>query len=74
MTYTGNHGYDQPLEQCFANAFLLLAATALNKYYGTSFGGLPTAAPDPRFLTVTQILTQGYSNYDAHDACSSVTP
>ena len=23
------------------------------------------AAPDPRFLTITQVLTAGYSNYDA---------
>jgi hypothetical protein len=40
----------------------------VNKYYGTNFGGatpLPTAAPDPRFLGVSQVLTAGYSNYDA---------
>jgi hypothetical protein len=65
LTYTGNHGYDQPLSNGFANAFLLLASNGQNKYYGTSFAGLPTASPDPRFLTVTQVLTQGYSNYDA---------
>jgi hypothetical protein len=49
----------------FSNAFLLLASNGQNKYYGTSFAGLPTAAPDPRFLTVSQVLTAGYSNYDA---------
>ena len=65
LTYTGNHGYDQAISNTSANFFLLLASNGLNKYYGTSFGGLPTAAPDPRFLTVTQVLTQGYSNYDA---------
>jgi hypothetical protein len=43
----------------------LLGSNGLNKYYGTSFAGLPTAAPDPRFLSVSQILTAGYSNYDA---------
>ncbi len=64
VTYTGNHGYDQPLSNTWANSFLLLT-NGTNKYYGTNFGGLPTAAPDPRFLTVTQVLTQGYSNYDA---------
>jgi Carboxypeptidase regulatory-like domain len=63
LTYNGNHGYDNSLSNGFANAFLLLS-NGTNKYYGTSFAGLPTAAPDPRFLTVTQILTQGYSNYD----------
>jgi hypothetical protein len=68
VTYTGNHGYDQAMSNTWANSFLLLASNGLNKYYGTNFGGatpLPTAAPDPRFLTITQVLTAGYSNYDA---------
>ena len=65
VTYAGNHGYDQSISNTSANFFLLLGSNGLNKYYGTSFGGLPTAAPDPRFLTVTQVLTAGYSNYDA---------
>jgi len=64
LTYTGNHGYDQTLNNGWSNAFLLLSNGA-NKYYGTSFAGLPTAAPDPRFLSVNQELTVGYSNYDA---------
>ncbi len=63
LTYAGNHGFDQSLSNGWANGFLQLT-NGTNKYYGTSFAGLPTAAPDPRFLTVTQILTQGYSNYD----------
>jgi len=66
VTYTGNHGYDQQISNGWANSFLLLT-NGTNKYYGTNFGGatpLPTAAPDPRFLTVTQVLTAGYSNYD----------
>jgi hypothetical protein len=68
LPYTGNHGYDQAMSNTWANSFLLLASNGLNKYYGTNFGGatpLPTAAPDPRFLTITQVLTAGYSNYDA---------
>ncbi len=65
LTYTGNHGFDQAMSNTWANSFLLLASNGLNKYYGTNFGGLPTAAPDPRFLTITQVLTAGYSNYDA---------
>ena len=63
VTYVGNHGYDQPMNNTWSNSFLQLTNGA-NKYYGVNFGGLPTAAPDPRFLTVTQVLTQGYSNYD----------
>jgi len=67
VTYAGNHGFDQPISNTWSNAYLLLSG-GTNKYYGTDFGGatpLPTAAPDPRFLGVTQVLTQGYSNYDA---------
>jgi hypothetical protein len=64
VTYNGNHGFDNSLSNGYANAFLSLT-NGTNKYYGASFGGLPTASPDPRFLTVTQITTQGYSNYDA---------
>lgn len=64
LTYTGNHGYDQSVINGFANGFLLLGANGTNKYYGTSFANLPTSAPDPRFLTVSQVLTEGYSNYD----------
>jgi hypothetical protein len=33
--------------------------------YGGTFGGLPTVAPDPRFVTVTQYYNNGISNYDA---------
>jgi hypothetical protein len=74
VTYTGNHGYDQPITNSWANAFLCETtacaslSNGVNKYYGLNFGGatpLPTVAPDPRFLAVSQILTSGYSNYDA---------
>jgi hypothetical protein len=68
VSYIGNHGYDQSMSNTWANSYLLLASNGLNKYYGTNFGGatpLPTAAPDPRFLTITKVLTQAYSNYDA---------
>jgi hypothetical protein len=64
VSYNGNHSYNQPISNTWANSFLLLT-NGTNKYYGTNFGGLPTTAPDPRFLTVTQVLTAGYSNYDA---------
>jgi len=62
LTYAGNHGYDNPLTNGFANAFI--TSTAISKYYPTNAWGLPTAQPDPRFLTVSQILTQVYTNYD----------
>jgi len=65
VTYNGNHGFDQAISNTSANFYLKLASNGQNAYYGTNFGGLPTAAPDPRFLTITQVLTAGYSNYDA---------
>ncbi len=59
VTYTGNHGYDEQLTNADANNYY----SPTN--YPNGFGGLPNAAPDPRFLTVSQVLTQFKSNYDA---------
>jgi hypothetical protein len=62
VTYTGNHGYDEQLTNANANAFI----ASNSVYASTGFGGLPIGtAPDPRFLTVTQVLLSGKSNYDA---------
>lgn len=62
VAYTGNHGYDEAITNSNANAFI--APTSV--YAATGFGGLPVGtAPDPRFLTVMQVLTSGISNYDA---------
>ncbi|HXK05581.1 MAG TPA: carboxypeptidase regulatory-like domain-containing protein [Verrucomicrobiae bacterium] len=62
LTYTGNHGYDEALSNANANAFI----ASNSVYASTGFGGLPVGtAPDPRFLTVTQVLLSGKSNYDA---------
>lgn len=59
VTYSGNHGYDEAVTNADANGFV----RATN--YPNGFHGLPTVAPDPRFLTVSQVLTAGVSNYDA---------
>jgi hypothetical protein len=62
MTYTGNHGYDEALSNANANAFV----ASNSVYASTGYGSLPIGtAPDPRFLTVTQVLTAGKSNYHA---------
>jgi len=59
VTYAGNHGYDESYNN-----------TSLNNYnanpakFPAGFLGLPTAAPDPRFATVTQVLLSGISNYN----------
>jgi hypothetical protein len=59
LTYSGNHGYDESITNTDANAYIGTASR-----YPNGFGGLPNAIPDPRFSTVSQILTSGYSNYD----------
>lgn len=53
LTYAGNHGYNLLINNPFPNA-----------YAPGGFTGLPTAAPDPQFLNVTQLTTNGISNYD----------
>ncbi len=58
ITYAGSHGYNEALTNLDANLSLT------TKNYPNGFEGLPTVAPDPRFLYVTQVLTSGYSNYD----------
>jgi hypothetical protein len=55
-TYTGNHGYNLLMTNGFANG------AAINP--ATTFSGLPSAPPDPRFATVTEIGNQGISNYN----------
>ncbi len=61
VSYVGNHGYDEPV----TNAGCRTAFTLATNLYPNGFAGLPIAAPDPRFLTVSQVLTSGISNYDA---------
>lgn len=59
LTYSGNHGYDEAITNADANAYI-----GTPSRYPNGFGGLPTSIPDPRFSTVSQVLTSGYSNYD----------
>jgi hypothetical protein len=61
VSYVGNHGYD--LSE--TNNLNMYASATSTKNYGGPYGGLPTAAPDGRFTTVTQTYTNGISNYDA---------
>ncbi len=57
-TYSGNHGYNELLTSPFSN----VAYNATN--FPNGFGGLPATVPDPRFNAVTQLLNNGYSNYE----------
>jgi hypothetical protein len=61
ISYVGNHGYDI---QESVNANMFASATS-TKNYGGPYGGLPAAAADGRFVTVTQYYNNGISNYDA---------
>lgn len=58
-TYAGNHGYDESYSNQTLNNF-----NGNPSKFPAGFLGLPTAAPDPRFASVTQTLLSGYSNYD----------
>jgi hypothetical protein len=65
VTYVGNHGYDI-LEAYNANMFTSCCTpTSGFGRYGSGYAGLPIAAPDPRFLTVTQYQNNGVSSYNA---------
>jgi hypothetical protein len=60
VSYVGNHGYSLA-ETVNANMFTSAAGATL---YGGGYAGLPTAARDSRFVTVTQYYNNGISNYD----------
>jgi hypothetical protein len=60
INYVGNHGYNLA-ETVNANMF---ASAAGVKTYNGTYAGLPTAAPDARFVTVTQYYNNGVSNYN----------
>jgi hypothetical protein len=59
ISYSGNHGYDEPLANAAANAYVSNPGL-----YPDGFAGLPSSAPDPRFSTVTQVSNAGVSNYE----------
>ena len=60
-SYVANHGYD--LAETL-NANMYTGASGVTRY-GGGYGGLPVAAPDSRFVTVTQYYNNGVSNYQS---------
>ena len=58
VTYSGNHGYNLLLTNPFANAYVNTSGSF------TSFGNLPSTAPDARLLTVNQLTNDGISNFE----------
>ena len=59
VTYSGNHGYDLLIQNGWPNGYV-----ANPTMFPNGFGGLPSTAPDPRFLSVTELTNTGISNYD----------
>ncbi len=58
LNYVGNHGVHEAFTNAGFNAFCPASACP------GGFTGLPTAPADPRFGTVTQLASQGTSNYN----------
>ncbi len=56
--YVGNDGYDELIQNSKVNGSLSSSLPA-----GTTFGGLPSTSPDPRFLTVNAYQNEANSNY-----------
>jgi hypothetical protein len=50
VNYVGNHGYREPINNGGLNAY--------------GFGSLPASPLDPNFGTVSEVDTQGYSNFN----------
>jgi hypothetical protein len=57
-TYAGNYGYNLLIQNGLVNAFVNTGN------FPNGFGGLPTAAPDPRFSAITELTNSGISRYD----------
>ncbi len=53
----------------FACTVVQAYCTAANsqRYYGGAYGGLPTAPLDPRFVSITQTVFNGYANFSLAD-------
>lgn len=56
--YVGNSGYHEPYVNAALNAYCPVSGCP------TGWAGLPTAAADPRFGTITELTTSGISNYN----------
>ncbi len=59
-TYSGDHGYHESVTDPAANIYISTPSR-----YPKGFAGTPLVAPDPRFSSVTELLDNGYSNYNA---------
>ena len=58
VNYAGNHGIYLPIQNNGVNGYCPPSVCP------TGFAGIPSAPPDPRFTTVTQIQNSGVSSYN----------
>ena len=70
LTYVGNHGYNL---QETVNANMYTGAGGVTRY-GGGYSGLPTAAPDPRFVTRDAVLQQRCHQLRRRSPSSTGTP
>ena len=59
VTYAGNHGFNESITNGTLDNFLQNPAK-----FPAGYLGLPLAAPDPRFSSVSQVQLYGFSNYN----------
>ena len=64
LNYVGNHGIHEVVQNPGLNAFCDITCQGLLGTTSGRFGDLPTTATDPRFSTVTEIGSEGVSNYN----------
>lgn len=64
LNYVGNHGIHEPVQNAGLNAFCDVTCLGTIGTTATSFAGLPAAAPDPRFGTITEVGSYANSNYN----------
>lgn len=62
VNYVGNHGTNEFIRNLLLNTYCTPGRSVCPA--GTSFGPLPSTAPDGRFGTLTELQNNGISNYD----------
>ena len=71
VNYSGNHGYDLMTVNTWLNSFCKVSACAP----GTTFGGVVgTVQTDQRFTEISDLTSNGYSNYAGVTATFKIQP
>ncbi len=64
INYVGNHGIHEPFMNTNMNAYCDASCLTALSATTSSYGGLPTAVPDPRFGWAQQLQSSAISNYN----------